>query len=244
MSEGASDVTAGALAPESREADLQQRLVALVAAASTLFGSPKLADVMPAIVVLARTLIPADGYGVWRHDADTNAWTTGASHGVSERFIQRIADLHGGSRVASMPFTDPFVAEQVDQVPILDDRLDAYREEGVESVLAVPLKISGRPTGTLVFYYRSRPAFTEVEIHTGRALGAMCAAAIASAELYEEQRRTREQAERASRQTMLLAQASAALSSSLDYEATLRTVASLAVPQMADWCAVDVVDEQ
>src|SRR4029077_18941504 len=41
-----------------------------------------------------------------------------------------------------------------------------------------------------------------------------------------------------------LAEASAALSSSLDYEATLRTVADLAVPHIADWCAVDIVDEQ
>ncbi|HEY1697599.1 MAG TPA: PAS domain S-box protein [Polyangiaceae bacterium] len=39
-----------------------------------------------------------------------------------------------------------------------------------------------------------------------------------------------------------LADASAALADSLDYEATLRKVAALAVPQIADWCAVDLVD--
>src|SRR5690606_25739527 len=39
------------------------------------------------------------------------------------------------------------------------------------------------------------------------------------------------------------ADAGAALASSLDYEQTLRTVASLAVPRIADWCIVDVVDE-
>ena len=32
------------------------------------------------------------------------------------------------------------------------------------------------------------------------------------------------------------------LSSSLDYEATLAAVARLAVPTLADWCAVDIVD--
>ena len=32
------------------------------------------------------------------------------------------------------------------------------------------------------------------------------------------------------------------LSSSLDYEATLAAVARLAVPALADWCAVDIVD--
>jgi PAS domain S-box-containing protein len=39
-----------------------------------------------------------------------------------------------------------------------------------------------------------------------------------------------------------LAQASAVLASSLDYEQTLRNVAELAVPDIADWCAVDLAD--
>ncbi|HWK89092.1 MAG TPA: PAS domain S-box protein, partial [Longimicrobium sp.] len=40
-----------------------------------------------------------------------------------------------------------------------------------------------------------------------------------------------------------LADASRVLASSLDYETTLRTAARLAVPALADWCAVDVLDE-
>ena len=39
-----------------------------------------------------------------------------------------------------------------------------------------------------------------------------------------------------------LAEASRVLASSLDYQTTLRTVARLAVPELADWCAVDLVD--
>jgi PAS domain S-box-containing protein len=51
-----------------------------------------------------------------------------------------------------------------------------------------------------------------------------------------EQKR-REQAER------FLAEASTILASSLDYETTLATTAQLAVPHFADWCAVDMVNE-
>jgi PAS domain S-box-containing protein len=40
-----------------------------------------------------------------------------------------------------------------------------------------------------------------------------------------------------------LAEASRVLASSLDFEATLRAVARLAVPRLADWCAVDVLGE-
>jgi PAS domain S-box-containing protein len=41
-----------------------------------------------------------------------------------------------------------------------------------------------------------------------------------------------------------LARAGEVLASSLDYQQTLRNVAGLAVPQIADWCAVDLFDEQ
>jgi PAS domain S-box-containing protein len=40
-----------------------------------------------------------------------------------------------------------------------------------------------------------------------------------------------------------LAEAGASLSSSLDYRATLSRMARLAVPHLADWCAVDVLEE-
>ncbi|MGC4090072.1 MAG: ATP-binding protein [Polyangiaceae bacterium] len=42
--------------------------------------------------------------------------------------------------------------------------------------------------------------------------------------------------------TAFLARAGEALVSSLDYQVTLATVAQFAVPQLADWCAVDLVD--
>ena len=49
----------------------------------------------------------------------------------------------------------------------------------------------------------------------------------------------RRQAEEAFR---FLSESSAALAASLDYEATLKTVAKLAVPGLADWCAIDLAD--
>jgi signal transduction histidine kinase len=46
---------------------------------------------------------------------------------------------------------------------------------------------------------------------------------------------------RAQETTAFLAEASRLLSASLDYEVTLRAVASSAVPRLGDWCAVDIV---
>ncbi len=50
------------------------------------------------------------------------------------------------------------------------------------------------------------------------------------------------QLEQVARGTKLLSDASRVLSSTLDYEATLDTVARLAVEAMADWCAIDLVE--
>jgi PAS domain S-box-containing protein len=52
------------------------------------------------------------------------------------------------------------------------------------------------------------------------------------------------QVKRSELQTSFLSRASEILASSLDYQETLRNVAWLAVPEIADWCAVDLIDEQ
>jgi signal transduction histidine kinase/ActR/RegA family two-component response regulator len=230
-------------AAAERQQDLEQRLVALVAASGTLFGSPLVEDVIPSVIVLARTLIPADGYAVWRFDVDAKRWKIGASAGVSETFAARISGSYLGDQVSSLPFSEPLIAESVYAVPMLAERSDTFRAEGIESMLAVPLQIAGHATGTLVFYFRTRHQFSDVEVQTSRALANLAAAAITTAELYELQQVSRERAELANRQAAFLSDASAALGGSLDYEATLRTVAQLAVPRIADWCAVDIVDD-
>jgi hypothetical protein len=48
---------------------------------------------------------------------------------------------------------------------------------------------------------------------------------------------------RTERQSAFIAHVSEVLASSLDYHQTLRNVAELAVPDIADWCAVDLIDE-
>ena len=65
-----------------------------------------------------------------------------------------------------------------------------------------------------------------------------------TAELYQEQLAQRERVERAHRQSTFLARAGVILGSSLDYEATLQAVAQLAVPDIADWCTVDIADDE
>src|SRR3989442_4229889 len=59
--------------------------------------------------------------------------------------------------------------------------------------------------------------------------------------IYE--RVARSEAEINAEKLAFLAEASTVLTSSLDYHTNLMTVAKLAVNRLADWCAVDVVDD-
>ncbi|HEY8368467.1 MAG TPA: ATP-binding protein [Thermodesulfobacteriota bacterium] len=61
--------------------------------------------------------------------------------------------------------------------------------------------------------------------------------------LLRREQEARAAAEAAQRSLAFLAEASARLAGSLDYRATLTSLAELVVPALADWCAVDVVEE-
>jgi PAS domain S-box-containing protein len=59
-----------------------------------------------------------------------------------------------------------------------------------------------------------------------------------------EMKRARERIERAGRRDTFLAEVTAALASSLDFSETVKALAHRAVPVIADWCAVDLVNEE
>jgi signal transduction histidine kinase/ActR/RegA family two-component response regulator len=215
--------------------DLQQRLLAVVAASGSLLRSPRVDDVIPAVLRIARDLVAADGYAIWRLDKQ-DVWRIRSFDGVSAAFAALAVSNSNLPGPSAVPLKDPFVVEDVFASEALRERTAAYADEGIRSILSVPLGGEGATTASLALYYRTPHRFTDVEIETSRALGNMAAAALTTAELYDEQRRTREQ-------TTLLAQASAALADSLDFETTLNTVARLAVPGIGDSCAIHLIDE-
>ena len=222
-------------AVRAAQEDLQRRLIALVAASGSLLGSPRVDDVLPATLRLARDLVPADAHAVWRLDMTSGRWAVAAQDGVSDAFVHSI-ESHRGTVVGPVPFSEPLVVEDVHSLPALEGRRDAYDREGIRSILAIPLMIRGQASGALACYYRTPHQFSEVEVQIARALGNLSGAAITTAELYDEQQRSHDQAS-------FLAQTGTVLASSLDHEATLKAVAQLAVPNIADWCAVDLVND-
>jgi PAS domain S-box-containing protein len=229
--------------------ELRDRLLALATASGSILGSPDSAAVASAAIDVARDVFAADGYAVWRANP-SGSWHIVRSFGISDEFASRAIPRRTESTAPFVPFSDPLVCEDIQATTIVADMRDAYAREGVVSMIVFPLTIRGQRSGTMVFYLRQRTAFRQVDIQVGAALANLVAAALTAADLYDEQRQARqaadharEAADHARQQAAFLAEAGTVLSSSLDYEATLRSVARLSVPRIADWCAVDMVGE-
>src|SRR5436190_19465717 len=111
------------------------------------------------------------------------------------------------------------------------------------AVACVPLLLEGRAIGGVVLSFGEPRTFNERDRAVLLALGRQCAQALQRANLFEAERAARAEAERAREQLAFLAEASATLSASLDYDRTLARVAKLAVPRLADWCSIDMVEE-
>jgi PAS domain S-box-containing protein len=222
------DVTQRRLS-EKNIAELQARLVALTAASGTLLRSLTVDDVVKATLVVARDLLPADAYAVWRRHRPSGDWRAEAVSGLSPRFISSVTpDSSAPEILAPLPIAD------VSTEPRLARRRQAHADEGVASLLLVPFVSDGRTAGSAVFYYRSLHTFSEGEMHAARAFGNLGSAAFTTAILYEQQQKSRLESE-------FLAEAGILLADSLQYADTLKQLAGLAVPYFADFCAVDLV---
>lgn len=222
-------------AAESARTDLQRRLLTLVAASGSLLGAPTLDDVLPAILLLAGQLVPADAYAVWRLHADSGTWRIESSHGVSDEFCRGTVASLSAERDHAL-LDQPLTIADVQTDPRVAARRAVYAQEGIRSMLAVPLSLHSARSGTLVFYSRTFRTFDDVDVQAATALANIASAAMTGVALYEAQRRTRLESD-------FLAESGKALSGSLDYQQTLETVAKLAVPYFADWCAIDLVDD-
>lgn len=203
-----------------------------VPSASPAFeDSFELASILKSVLETARGLSAADGLAVWLLDPQQEEWRVAASEGLSREFTSHVRQ----GRSEDMPAT-PVCAEDVQNTPMLQERLGLYQREGIRSLMAVPLFVQQQRRGTIVFYFRNSHRFTEAETQMASSLASLSSSALAATELYHEQTIARARSD-------FLAEASAILASSLNYEDTLATVAGLAVPHIADGCAIDLLED-
>ena len=112
-----------------------------------------------------------------------------------------------------------------------------------EAWAALPLLVEGRAIGGIGLTFPGARTFDDADRDFILTLTRQCAQALERSRLYDAARQARARAEAAQERMAFLAEVSAATAASLDYETTLSDVARLAVPGIADWCAVDVLGE-
>jgi signal transduction histidine kinase len=105
----------------------------------------------------------------------------------------------------------------------------------------LPLEAEGRTIGGVSFVFREPREFGYTDRVFLLVISRQAAQALLRARLFESERAARAEAEAARQRSSFLASASELLASSLEWEATLASIAHLAVPAISDWCAVEVV---
>ena len=177
---------------EEARADLHRRLLTLVAASQQVVGRTELREVMDATIELARELVTADAYVIWRYDPN-EGWIREVTSGLSESFDRLVP----AAVSQAAPLQAPLVIADVATDQRVAVRRAALAREGIVSLLAIPLRMGGTSSRTLAFYYRRRHDFSEVEVQTALALGSLAAAGIQGAELHHHERKAQEDARQA-----------------------------------------------
>jgi len=112
----------------------------------------------------------------------------------------------------------------------------AHQGQDGAALVLLPLAVEGRVFGAMALSFAEELEFEPERREMKIALARQAAQALARSRLFAQ-----EQARR--KRSTFLAEASDLLSSSLDSHHALRQLAQLAVPRLADWCAIDIAGE-
>lgn len=226
------------------------RLRKLADAALAINSTLSLDDTLKLITQQARDIVGA-------HQAIT-------SMAVAESWAQAITTSDLSDKYAAWrPFTLPSGSIGISELVCRENRplrmtqaeLEAHpawcdtsagdgRRPPMRGWLAAPLIArDGRNMGLIELSDKHAGEFTEEDEAVLVQLAHMASVAIQNARLYEAERDTHHAAEAAQRRLAFLVEASEILSSSLEYETRLESLAQLAVPYLADWCVIDMLQE-
>ncbi|MBA2354686.1 MAG: GAF domain-containing sensor histidine kinase [Acidobacteria bacterium] len=157
------------------------------------------------------------GFGDWLGDL-----RIGLGEGVAGTIAQRRAGLVVND-YRGLPYAQPMILAR----------------HGTRAVMGEPLLYEGELRGVIMASIQDEErTFGEEDRQLLALFAAQAVIAIEHAGLHDARARALAEAQAARRRADFLAKASAALATSLEYEATLQEVARLAVPTMGDWCTV------
>jgi PAS domain S-box-containing protein len=130
---------------------------------------------------------------------------------------------------------EPLFISSREERNALFPQLSGQGQEG-HALAVLPLAVENRIIGAMALSFGEDIDFEPERREMKVTLARQAAQALDRARLYETERTLR-------RRMSFLAEASELLSSSLEYDKTLARLAELAVPGLADWCAIDMLRE-
>jgi signal transduction histidine kinase/ActR/RegA family two-component response regulator len=130
----------------------------------------------------------------------------------------------------------PIVVPDVLADASLASYLPVFQSEDIRALGFFALVSGDAVIGKFMLYYREPHAFSADELELAQTIAAQIAFGVARIRAEAALKRERDR-------LAFLSRASVALSSSLDYQTTLEHVAQLAVRELADWCAIDVIED-
>jgi serine phosphatase RsbU (regulator of sigma subunit) len=229
-------------ATEADGAD-RARSTALQRLTGALSGAATPEEIARLVVTSAAELLGADRAGVYARTgaALTALHRTGWEAATAPRF-DRIPVQRG------RPLSDAVVTG----VPVWLENAEQWRARypemapagtsgGFQAAACLPMRVEDRDLGALVFSFLVPRAFSAEEREYLLAVTALCAQALDRARLLVAEQEARSAAERQLDRTMFLARAGRLLQAPMSVEHRLRRLADLAVPGVADWCAVHLV---
>jgi PAS domain S-box-containing protein len=192
-----------------------------------------------AVEILLEEAVPAleaDAGTVGFVDDDRNEIRLSGSAGYSD---QAMAEWERFPLDADVPMSEavrtghPVWCSSLEEIRSRYPGLDAVFR--FEALAVVPLVVEGKALGAVALSFHRPHDFPPEERGFMTATVQQVAHAIARARVYEAERSARQQ-------LAFLAEASELLTESLELDETLQKIAFLAVPTVADWCGVDLVE--
>ena len=178
-----------------------------------------------------------------RVEATASASAFPGGTALAER-AARFAPAQAGRSTATVLETlEPLLVADVAADGLVDEAADdahlaVLRELAPRSILGVPLLSHGRAFGSVAFVAAgSGRRYGAADVALGTDVARRAAAAIENGRLYADVRRARERAESLARASDLLAQ-------STDRTVLLGRLAELAVVTFADWCFINIPDDE